>query len=53
MLYKNEFKKMAYSLLGNIFFSISEVELQEMYTLLDYIKSSIITIKSIKTLLHL
>lgn len=41
---------MAHSLLGNIFFSFLEVVLQEMYILLDYIKSRIIIIKSIKTL---
>lgn len=44
---------MAHSLLGNIFFSFLDVVLQEMCILLDYIKSRIITIKSIKTLLHL
>lgn len=53
ILYKDESQKMAHSLLGNIFFSFLHVVLQEMCILLDYIKSRIITIKSIKTLLHL
>lgn len=46
-------RKMAHSLLGSILLSFLEIVLQEMYILLDYIKSRIITIKSIKTLLYL
>lgn len=53
ILYKNEFKKMTHSLLGKTFFSFLEVILQEMYIFLDCVKSRIVTVKSIKTLLHL